>query len=116
MAACAVDGCTRPGSTRGLCGACYQRHSRRGTLDEVAAAARRPGRQAYPVCCDRCVRQLGALELDGGRGDRPLVAGTMTMAEASAYLLGFYDRRAAEGPEGIDPYIVQRFHELRTAQ
>lgn len=36
------------------------------------------------------------------------------MAEASAYMLGFYDGRARAGDDAIDPYIVRRFHELRT--
>lgn len=68
----------------------------------------------FPVTCERCQTQLGALAADQGVGDRPLLAGTMTMAEASAYLLGFYDRRAGEPSEAPDPYIVQRFVELRS--
>ncbi len=37
------------------------------------------------------------------------------MAEASAYLLGFLDALSRPGrADAIDPYIVTRFHELRT--
>lgn len=93
---CVTPGCERPLYHRGHCRRCYYRI-----------------REWFPIDCPRCAVQLAALDADGGRGDRALLAGTMTMAEASAYMLGFFDRRAQPNDDAIDPYIVQRFHEVR---
>lgn len=103
---CIEPGCDREGVKRRLCQTHYWRHRTRGDLSEFPPLDGQ---------CERCELQLKALAADGGRGDRPMLAGTMTLGEASAYMLGFFDRRASTDPEdGIDPYIVQRFHELRT--
>lgn len=100
---CRYPGCEGVARVRGLCRSCYNYHHYRGTLDDVASVD----------LCSRCQVQLGAYAGDSGRGDRPLLAGTMTMAEAAAYMLGFFDARSRRDAEAIDPYIVQRFHELR---
>ncbi len=109
-----MGGCSRPRAGRGLCSAHYELHRRRGDLDEVGLAPRSGGARQYDHLCGRCRVQLNALAADRGRGDRPLLAGTMTMAEASAYMLGFLDALSRPRGDAIDPYIVTRFHELRT--
>ncbi len=118
MVGCREAGCGQDVKTLGLCGPHYDRALARRPADDPGqlrrAAQAQAHEQDYVQCCDRCLVQLGAYAADGGRGDRPLLAGTMTFAEAAAYMLGAYDRRSADGEDGIDPYIVERFHELRS--
>ncbi len=109
---CVEVECRRPRAARGLCRQCYDLHRHRGDLAAAGLPPTARDDQGYAALCDRCRVQLSALAADGGRGDRALVAGTMTMAETSAYMLGFFDRRSAAGG-AIDPYIVARFDELR---
>lgn len=112
-AACSRTGCDGRHYARGLCGRCYHRARYHGTLEQVALPSKTPSFPESRDECDRCTKQLGALAADRGKGDRPLLAGTMTLSEASAYMLGAFDRRSASGGDAIDPYIVTRFHELR---
>lgn len=115
MVGCREAGCGQDVKTLGLCGPHYDRALARRPADDPEQLRRAVQTQAhdqgYVQCCDRCLVQLGAYAADGGRGDRPLLAGTMTYAEAAAYMLALFDNLSGAGP---DPYIVERFHELRS--
>lgn len=104
MTDCFDDDCDSEAQVRGLCRRHYKAGLRHG--DFIAGDT-----ASQPGVCPRCQRQLAAYDADEGRGDRPLLAGTMTQAEAGAYCTGFHDGGSDTGP--IDPYIVARLDELR---